>query len=238
MPKILIVDDEQNIIELVKFNLTKEGWDVITAYDGRTALMAAMDNRPDLIVLDIMLPEIDGLEVCRILKSREETQSIQIIMLSAKSEELDRIIGLEIGADDYMVKPFSPRELIARIKARLRRKGKNPIDDIVDHQQQIGAGHILMNLVKYEVRVNGIREDFTLKEFELLKLFITNKGRVFTRDFLLERIWGYEYTNDTRTVDVHIRHLRQKIEKDPANPEYIQTIRGLGYRYNDKTDSN
>ncbi|MHB9094540.1 MAG: response regulator transcription factor [Eubacteriales bacterium] len=230
MPKILVVDDEQNIVELVKFNLAKERWDVDFALDGPTAVDKAIKNKPDLIILDIMLPEMDGLEVCRKLKANDETAAIPILMLSAKSEEIDKILGLEMGADDYLTKPFSPRELIARIKARLRRK----VEDkrvIVEPYKEIKAGHILMYPDKFEVHVNGVKQDFTLKEFELLQLLITNSGKVFTREFLLQRIWNYEYSQDTRTVDVHIRYLRKKIEDDPSNPKCIETIRGLGYKF-------
>lgn len=239
MPRILVVDDEINIVELIKFNLTKEKWVVETAFDGCSAIDFAVENKPDVIVLDVMLPGIDGLEVCRRLKSYHETESIPIIMLSAKAEEFDKVIGLEIGADDYMIKPFSPRELIARIKARLRKKVQVTTDKV--QIEKINVGNINMNLLNYQVYVNGIKQNFTLKEFELLRLFLTNIGRVYTRDYLLDTIWGYGYSEDTRTVDVHIRHLRQKIENDPGNPVFIETVRGVGYRFiegnNSITDS-
>ncbi|PKM47680.1 MAG: DNA-binding response regulator [Firmicutes bacterium HGW-Firmicutes-8] len=233
MPKILVVDDERHIVELIRFNLIKEGWSIDTAFDGRTALNQAATKKPDLIVLDIMLPEVDGFEVCRLLRANRDTSSIPIIMLSAKTEELDKILGLEIGADDYMTKPFSPRELVARIKARLREKNyENKI--IVRRESLIKVGHVSLDPENFEAWVNGVKNSFTLKEFELLRLLITNPGRVFTREFLLEMVWGYEYSHDTRTVDVHIRHLRQKIEDDSSNPKYIETIRGVGYRYREQ----
>ncbi len=232
MPKILVVDDERNIVEMIKFNLAKQQWDVEFAFDGHSAVEKAIKEKPDVIILDIMLPGIDGLEVCRQLQANEVTAAIPIIMLSAKTEELDKILGLEMGADDYLTKPFSPRELIARIKARLRRKHEGK-KDINVQNQEIKVDNILMNVERFEVFVNGFKQDLTLKEFELLRLLITNKGKVFTRDYLLDRVWSYESSQDTRTVDVHIRHLRQKIEEDPANPRYIETIRGVGYRFRD-----
>lgn len=231
MPRILVVDDEQHIVELIKFNLLKEGWTVDTAFDGKNAVKIAEANKPDIIVLDVMLPEFDGIEVCRRLQIREATADIPVIMLSAKSEELDRVLGLEIGADDYMTKPFSPRELIARIKARLRRKVRSEKPDATETERDIMLGNILIKPDRFEAFTDDKKLDLTLKEFELLKLLITNAGRVFTREILLDRVWGYEYLNDTRTVDVHIRHLRQKIEKDPNDPKLIQTIRGVGYKF-------
>lgn len=232
MPKILVVDDERHIVEMIKFNLAKQQWDVEFAFDGRTAIEKAINEKPDVIILDIMLPEIDGLEVCRQLQANEATASIPIIMVSARTEELDKILGLEMGADDYLTKPFSPRELIARIKARLRRKNEDK-KDVNKNSEEIKIHNITMNVDRFEVFVNGVKQDLTLKEFELLRLLLTNKGKVFTRDYLLDRVWNYDCTQDTRTVDVHIRHLRQKIEEDPANPRYIETIRGVGYRFRD-----
>lgn len=232
MTRILVVDDERHIVELIKFNFAKEGWQIDSAFDGINALKKVESGCPDLIVLDVMLPELDGLEVCRTLRANPITASIPIIMLSAKTEELDKILGLELGADDYMIKPFSPRELIARAKARLRRK--NAVKDSVNAEaSELKAGNVLLKADRFEAFVNGIKQDLTLKEFELLKLLISNKGKVFTRDFLLDRVWGYEYSQDTRTVDVHIRHLRQKVEEDPSNPRYIETVRGLGYKFRD-----
>lgn len=231
MAKILIVDDEENIVQLVSYNLEKEGYEVIAAYDGKSALNKINFEKPDLILLDIMLPELDGLEVCRALRKEEATAQIPIIMLTAKSDELDKVLGLELGADDYMTKPFSPRELLARIKVRLRRNLGNEENLPEIKKEEINIGTIVMHPAKYEVLINGHKKEFTLKEFELLKLLITNPGKVFTRDYLLNRIWGFDYSNDTRTVDVHIRHLRQKLEDDQGKPQYIITIRGLGYKF-------
>jgi two-component system alkaline phosphatase synthesis response regulator PhoP len=232
LSRILLVDDEKNIVDLIKFNLIKERWDVDVAFDGLTAIDLAVKNRPDIIILDIMLPGVDGLDVCRILRSKPETESIPIIMVSAKAEELDKVLGLEMGADDYLTKPFSPRELMARIKAHLRRKEDGNRRN-KDEAGELKAGNITIDTERYDVLINGAKHNLTFKEFELLKFLVTNKGKVFTREHLLNRIWNYEDTRDTRTIDVHIRHLRQKIEKDPASPIYIETIRGVGYRFND-----
>ncbi|ABB15742.1 MULTISPECIES: response regulator transcription factor [Carboxydothermus] len=228
--KILVVDDEAPIVELIKFNLEREGYKVLEAYDGIRALEIVKKELPDLVILDIMLPGMSGLEVCKNIRNNEKTAEIPIIMLSARGEEVDKILGLELGADDYMVKPFSPRELVARVKARLRRlegrEGKKEgiikIKDIVIDQE------------KFAVYVKGKKMDFTPKEFELLKLLASNPGKVFTREYLLEKIWGYEFLGDTRTVDVHIRHIRQKIEDNPADPVYIETVRGVGYRFGEE----
>ncbi|GAV25728.1 DNA-binding response regulator [Carboxydothermus islandicus] len=228
--KILVVDDEAPIVELIKFNLEREGYKVLEAYDGIRALEIVKKELPDLVILDIMLPGMSGLEVCKNIRNNEKTAEIPIIMLSARGEEVDKILGLELGADDYMVKPFSPRELVARVKARLRRlegrEGKKEgiikIKDIVIDQE------------KFAVYVKGKKMDFTPKEFELLKLLASNPGKVFTREYLLEKIWGYEFLGDTRTVDVHIRHIRQKIEDNPAEPVYIETVRGVGYRFGEE----
>lgn len=231
MPKILVVDDEDNIIELIKYNLEREGFQVIYAQDGKAAFNKINFEKPDLIILDLMLPEINGLEVCRILRQEKLTENIPIIMLTAKTEEIDKILGLEMGADDYMTKPFSIRELIARIKVRLRRKFDvtEAIPEI--KMEEIIIDDIIMKPNKFEVIIHGAKKNLTLKEFELLKLLMSNPGKVFTRDYLLDRIWELECSYDTRTVDVHIRHLRQKIETDPANPQYILTIRGMGYKF-------
>ncbi|MGL4730462.1 MAG: response regulator transcription factor [Clostridium sp.] len=230
--RILVVDDEEHIVELIKFNLEKEGCNVTTANNGTEALKIAKEKQPDLILLDLMLPGIDGLEVCRRVRKDGEISEIPIIMITAKGEEIDKILGLELGADDYITKPFSVRELVARVKAILRRTGnKKEVSDFIFE-------NISINFDKHEVRKNGQRIELTLKEFELLEILIKNEGKVVTRDFLLDKIWGYEYVGETRTVDVHIRHLRQKIEKNDKNPMYIQTIRGIGYRFNyDKNEA-
>ncbi len=221
--KILVVDDERNIVELLKYNLEKEGYEVLSAYDGFEAVNIAKQDRPDLIILDIMLPGQGGLEVCRIL--RKETK-IPIIMATAKGEEIDKILGLELGADDYVTKPFSPRELVARVKAVLRRTSSK-----IEEKDELAFEDLTINLVKHEIRLKGEEVDLKPKEFDLLKLLATNPGKVFTRDFLLEQLWGYDYLGDTRTVDVHMRRLRQKIEEDAANPKFLKTVHGIGYKF-------
>jgi len=224
---ILVVDDEEPIQELLRFNLEKEGYVVCGATDGQEALKHVDSDHPDLIVLDLMLPGMDGLEVCRRLRSNPKFQHIPIIMLTAKGEEIDTVLGLELGADDYMTKPFSPRELLARIKARLRRP--NSLDET--ETQMIIRGELRVDVTGFRVHVRGVETELTPKEFELLRVLVAHPGRVYSREELLERIWGYEYDGDTRTVDVHVRHLRLKIEKDPSNPDYIETLRGIGYRF-------
>lgn len=227
MATILVVDDEEPIQELLRFNLEKEGYVVCGATDGQEALKHVDSDHPDLIVLDLMLPGMDGLEVCRRLRSNPKFQQIPIIMLTAKGEEIDTVLGLELGADDYMTKPFSPRELLARIKARLRRP--NSLDET--ETQMIIRGELRVDVTGFRVHVRGVETELTPKEFELLRVLVAHPGRVYSREELLERIWGYEYDGDTRTVDVHVRHLRLKIEKDPSNPDYIETLRGIGYRF-------
>lgn len=226
MKKILVVDDEENIRELIKFNLEKAGYQVLLAKNGQEALDVVGENI-SLIILDLMLPEIDGLSVCRQLKSQPKLMDIPIIMLTAKGEELDRILGLEMGADDYMSKPFSPRELVARIKAVLRRiepksqhKKKEKTEDVIKRED------LELNLLSHELKKNGKLLELTPKEFALLKIFMLNSNKVLTRDLLLDKIWGYDYFGDTRTVDVHIRRLRKKI-----GSKYIKTIRGVGYKF-------
>ncbi|MDK2882126.1 MAG: two-component system, OmpR family, alkaline phosphatase synthesis response regulator PhoP [Bacillota bacterium] len=225
MARILVVDDEPHVVELVRFNLEKEGFRVLAAGDGPAALEVARREVPDLIVLDLMLPGLSGLEVFRLLRGEEKTRAIPVIMLTARASEADRVLGLELGADDYIVKPFSPRELIARIRARLRRlpaKNEAPV---------LRSGHLELYPDRYEVLLAGERKALTPKEFSLLETFLRNPGKVLRRDFLLEHVWGYEYAADTRTVDVHVRYLRQKIEADPAHPVLIETVRGVGYRF-------
>lgn len=225
---ILIVDDEIHIVELIKYNLESNGYKTYTAYDGLEALRMVEENNVDLIILDLMLPVIDGLEVCKTLKRKESKADIPIIMLTAKGEEFDKILGLELGADDYITKPFSVRELIARVKVILRRSTMDQTPGDI-----LRIGPLIIDSSKHEALKNGERLDLTLKEFELLKYLITNRGKVLTRELLLDRIWGYEYFGETRTVDVHIRHLRQKLEEDDKNPKFIETIRGIGYKFND-----
>ncbi|HUS89355.1 MAG TPA: response regulator transcription factor [Desulfosporosinus sp.] len=227
MATILVVDDEEPIQELLRFNLEKEGYLVCVAKDGQEALKHVENDQPDLLVLDLMLPGMDGLEVCRKLRSNPKFQQIPIIMLTAKGEEIDKVLGLELGADDYMTKPFSPRELLARIKARLRRLNSQEEADA----QIIIRGELRVDVTGFRVHVRGEETELTPKEFEFLRVLIAHPGKVYSRDELLERIWGYEYDGDTRTVDVHVRHLRLKVERDPSNPEYIETLRGIGYRF-------
>lgn len=225
MEKILVVEDEKNIRELIEFNLENAGYKVDTASDGRTA-MDKLSEQIDLVVLDLMLPEIDGMEVCRRMRGSEELRKIPIIMLTAKGEEVERILGLEMGADDYMTKPFSPRELVARIKAIFRRIKEFKADSEKLEDEVVEAGKLKLDIPRHEVIYGDKKIVLTPKEFELLRYLVINQGRVLSRDLLLEKIWGYEYAGDTRTVDVHVRRLRKKIKAD-----YIDTVRGVGYKF-------
>ena len=225
--KVLVVDDEEHIVELLKFNLENTGYKVITANNGNDAIRLAKENKPDLVLLDFMLPGMDGFDVCKEIKRNTETRKTAIIMLTAKGEEVDKILGLELGADDYITKPFSIRELLARVKAVLRRSANVKTEEI----NVFESGHLNVNFERHEVKVNGEKVDMTLKEFELLEILIKNRGKSLQRETLLEKVWGYEYIGETRTVDVHIRYLRKKIEKDDKNPKFIETIRGVGYRF-------
>ena len=225
--KILVVDDEEHIAELIKYNLLSSGYDVITCNNGIDAVNLAMNERPNLILLDLMIPGKDGYDVCKDIRSKADIKNTSIIMLTAKSEEFDKILGLELGADDYITKPFSVRELLARVKAVLRRINvKEEQNDIVVF------GELAANFEKREIRIKDNKIDLTLKEFELLEMLIKNRGKILRREMLLDKIWGYEYIGETRTVDVHIRYLRKKIEDDDKNPKFIETIRGVGYRFN------
>lgn len=225
--KILVVDDEESILELIGFNLKREGFQVITALEGREAIEKVKSFEPDLVILDVMLPEVDGFQVCQIIRRDSD---VPIIMLTARSHEVDKVLGLGIGADDYVTKPFSCRELVARVRALLRRQEINTksSENIIRHRD------ITVDLDGFVVQVNGERVELTPKEFELFKLLISNPGKVLTRDYLMDRIWGYDYDGDTRTVDVHVRHLRRKIEKDPSAPRYIETVHGMGYRFEER----
>lgn len=225
--KILVVDDEKPIVDILKYNLEKDGYKVLIAYDGEEAIRIATSEEPDLILLDIMLPKIDGFSVCKTLRQRLNTP---ILMVTAKEEEVDKVLGLELGADDYIVKPFSMRELAARIKANLRRVQMSEDAD----GKSITYGDLVIDLDKYVVRKKGKQIDLTSREFELLKFLAINKGQVFSRDTLLEKVWGYEYYGDMRTVDVTIRRLREKIEEDPGSPRYICTKRGVGYYFGEE----
>ena len=222
--KALIVDDEQAIVDLVRFHLEKEGMTCFEAANGEKALQLAREHRPDLMVLDLMLPGVDGLEICRLLRRDQNTASIAIIMLTAKAEEVDRIVGLEMGADDYVVKPFSPRELVARVKAVLRR-GQVPSTDVVQRM-----GELEVDEAKRQVRVGNVLVELTVKEFDLLCALIRAKGRVLNREQILESVWGYANAVDieSRTIDVHIRRLREKLGQESQR---VVTVKGVGYRF-------
>lgn len=225
MTKILIVEDETSFSEALSFLLGKEGFDVSIAENGRTALELFKSQAFDLILLDLMIPEVSGIEVCRSIRI---TSAVPIIMLTAKDSEIDKVVGLELGADDYVTKPYSSRELVARIKAVLRR---GVADDSHSEAGIHSVANIRMDIERHQVTVNGVLVPLPLKEFELLEFLMRNAGRVLTRGQLIDRVWGGDYYGDTKTLDVHIKRLRSKIEVDPANPLLIQTIRGLGYKF-------
>jgi DNA-binding response OmpR family regulator len=233
MPEtILVVEDEPSLQETLAYNLKKEGYTVEAVGDGLVALESARRLKPDLIVLDLMLPGIDGFEVCRILRKEMTTA---ILMLTARDDEIDRVVGLEVGADDYLTKPFSMRELMARVKAQLRRArlireelGKQAADQ---PQEKLNFGNLVINQTRREVTLNDAPLQLKPKEYELLLFLAEHKGQMLSREFVLERVWGWDYIGDSRTVDVHVRWLRQKIEADPARPERIITVRGGGYRF-------
>lgn len=227
MQKILIVEDEQPIRKLLEYNLQLSGYDTISAADGEVAIELVQREQPDLIVLDLMLPKLDGIEVCKRLRS--EGINIPIIMLTAKGDEFDKVHGLEIGADDYMTKPFSPREVTARIKAVLRRSEAKI--DTPEVEEILESGPLKVYLERYEVYLHGDKLEFTPKEFELLAYLIQNKNRVLSRDLLLSAVWDYDFAGDTRIVDVHVSHLREKVEKDTRKPQFIKTVRGIGYKF-------
>jgi len=225
MTKILIVEDEESVLDPLELLLTKEGFSIETARDGREALEKFAKTNPDLILLDLMLPEISGTEVCRQIRVKSQ---VPIIMLTAKDTEVDKVVGLELGADDYVVKPYSKAELVARIKAVLRRQGS---DSTNEPSGSISAGPVVIDVERHQVSINDQLISLPLKEFELLEFLVRNSGRVLTRTQLIDRIWGSDYFGDTKTLDVHVKRLRVKIVNDPANPVYIQTIRGLGYKF-------
>ena len=225
-PKVLIIDDEIHIVELIKFNLETSGYEVDFAYDGLDGYLKIKENIPHLVLLDWMIPNISGIDILKKIRSDKTLSNIPIIMLTAKNMENDKIEGLELGADDYITKPFSIKELLARISSVLRRYNisRDNTEDILT------IGNLKVNLVKHEVSKGSEIIDLTLKEFELLRLLIENKGKVLSRNYLLDKIWGYDYYGETRTVDVHIRYLRKKIEDEDSSEKYIQTIRGVGYK--------
>jgi two-component system, OmpR family, alkaline phosphatase synthesis response regulator PhoP len=227
---IFAVEDESHIQQLIKYNLEASGYKVIVFESGESLLTECKNSTPDLFLLDIMLPGMDGLEVCRQLRQNVRTKNIPIIMLTARSEEFDKVLGLELGADDYMTKPFSVRELLARVKAMFRRVNSS----LPAEEEILRHGNISIDCTRREVKKGDRLIEMPLKEFELLKLLVLNKGKVLSRELLLDKIWGFDYYGETRTVDVHIRYLRQKIEDDDENPTYIETVRGIGYRFNDK----
>lgn len=232
---ILVVDDEQKIVELLEHNLRREGYNVLEANDGVTAVEIAKEQRPDLILLDIMLPRLDGLSVCKKIKN---IYNVPILMVTAKGDELDKIVGLELGADDYITKPFSVREVVARVKANLRKVEANIEEEKTAKREEkkeekkdtaIKVGDLVLDLEKYEVHIGGKVINLTLREFEVLKFLAQQPGQVVTREALLERVWGYEYYGDIRTVDVTVRRIRERIEKDTSNPQILITKRGVGY---------
>lgn len=227
--RVLIVDDEKNIVNILKFNLQKEGYDTLEAYDGEAGLQLALQENPDLILLDVMLPKMIGWDVCK--KLRETGSSIPVIILTAREEEEDKVLGLEIGADDYITKPFSTRELIARVKANIRRSAMllSSATAPGSGEQMIASGDLSINTDRYEVSKKGKLIELTQREYELLCFLASRPDKVFSRTSLMEQVWNYDYIGDARTVDVTVRRLREKIETDPANPVYILTRRGVGY---------
>jgi two-component system alkaline phosphatase synthesis response regulator PhoP len=237
--KILVVDDEPVLVETIAYNLQQAGYQVTTAVDGASALEAAHRETPDLVILDIMLPEMDGLEVCRQLRREKNTATTPIMMLTAKGEEIDKVVGLEVGADDYVTKPFGRRELLARVRALLRRAdyplaseeqpAQETIGEVARPGRELVAGPLRIDLAGRRVHCRGQEIELQPKQFDLLTFLVRNRGTVLTRDQLLQNVWGYDYVGDTRTVDVHVRWLREKLEEDPANPRLIQTVRGVGY---------
>ncbi|WP_182050882.1 response regulator transcription factor [Changpingibacter yushuensis] len=231
MPKILVVDDEPTYRDTLAFNLRRDGFEVVTAADGIAAVDAFTRAAPDLILLDLMLPGLSGIEVCNRVRAQS---NVPIIMVTAKDDEVDKIVGLEVGADDYLTKPYSYRELVARIRAVLRRSASSASDD--DLNEVLAVGRISMDTEAHVVTVAGDPVQMPLREFELLELFMRNPGRVLTRVQILDRIWGVDYIGDTKTLDVHVKRIRSRIEQDPAHPQALQTVRGLGYKLVDSDE--
>ena len=225
--RILLVEDEESLVESVRYSLEREGYAVSVATDGRLAIERFRHDQPDLVILDLMLPEMSGLDVCRMIRERS---TVPIVMVTAKDSEADKVAGLELGADDYVTTPFSMRELVSRVRAHLRRArmtdAAEPVPD-----ELLAGGRIEMDVGRHEVRIAGELVGFPPKEFELLEAFLRRKGRLLTRDFLIEEIWGHDYVGDTKTLDVHVKRVRQKIEVDPHEPEHLLTVRGLGYKF-------
>ena len=228
MPLVYIADDEPNIRRLVAFGLKDSGFESAEFADGETLLAGIKARKPDVIILDWMMPPPDGLAVCRTLRSDADTRDIPILMLTARGEEIDKVLGLELGADDYIVKPFGIKELCARVRAVLRRTARSQ-----EPEQKLEAGTLQVDIARHTVTKNGTKIELTAKEFDLLAMLMKNRGKVLTRDSLLDKVWGGEYFGDTRTVDVHVRYLRQKVEDDPDHPVLIQTVRGVGYRFSE-----
>lgn len=226
---ILIVDDEKPIVDILKFNLQKEGFETIEAYDGQTGLELALTKNPDLILLDVMLPEMDGFTVCKEIRVKSQ---VPIILLTAREEEVDKVLGLELGADDYITKPYSVRELLARIKANLRRTKKAPISSAPDQSGLITYGRLTIDTERFEVTKDGKPVEITVREFELLKFLASQPDKIFSREKLMEKVWKYEYYGDLRTVDVTVRRLREKLEDNPGEPDFVVTKRGIGYYFN------
>ena len=226
---VLVVDDEKPILDILKFNLEKEGFTVLGAGDGEMGLNLALTENPDLILLDIMLPKLDGFDVCKRIR---EKSNVPIIMITAREEEVDKVLGLELGADDYITKPFSIREVMARVKANMRRFAGDTKEEAAPQDIIKAASDLLINTTKYEVIKNGQVLDLTLREYELLKYLVEQPNRIFSREALLSNVWGYEFYGDVRTVDVTVRRLREKLENDSSNPTYILTKRGVGYYFN------
>jgi DNA-binding response OmpR family regulator len=230
--KVLVVEDEPTLVDTLEYNLSRQDYEVVTAMDGRMALEVARQERPDLIVLDLMLPGIDGVEICRILR---QEMNVPILMLTARDEEIDKIVGLEVGADDYMTKPFSMRELLARVKALLRRerliREELSSEDEVPVQRVLVFGDLSIDMSRREVQREGTNLHLKPREYELLVFLARHRGMVLSRDLILERVWGWDYDGGSRTVDVHVHWLREKIEPDPKDPTRIVTVRGVGYRF-------
>ncbi len=227
---ILIVEDEKNINDILSFTFSKSGYKTLSAYDGPTGYDMCMSEKPDLVLLDVNLPGMDGMDVCKLIR---KTSNVPIIMLTAREDEVDKVLGLELGADDYITKPYSARELTARVKALLRRASiDNSAQQPKENTGIITSGDVTINVDRYEVKKNGKTLDITLREFELLKFLAEAPDQIFSREVLLENVWGYEYLGDVRTVDVTIRRLREKIEDDPSMPRYIITKRSIGYYFN------